>query len=100
MLLRTDRFDLTRLQESRAYDLLMRLPLLIWFLILAFVSSGSLDQYRQGADPEIPAAVYSLNIAMRLSVIAYVVIVIATVLVRTRPRGKARGLEPRISALL
>ena len=100
MLLRIALFDLTRLQESRAYDLLMRLPLLLWFLLLAFVSAASLDRYRQDADPELPAAVYSLNIAMRLSVIAYVVIVIATVLVRIPPRGKARGLEPRISALL
>jgi protein-S-isoprenylcysteine O-methyltransferase Ste14 len=100
MLSHIDHLELARLQQTQAYDLLMRLPLLLWFLLLAFVSAASLDRYRQDADPELPAAVYSLNIAMRLSVIAYVVIVIATVLVRIRPRGKARGIEPRISALL
>jgi protein-S-isoprenylcysteine O-methyltransferase Ste14 len=38
-------------------------------------------------------------IAMRLSVIAYLVILAATVIMRRSPIGKARGLEPRISAL-
>jgi protein-S-isoprenylcysteine O-methyltransferase Ste14 len=36
---------------------------------------------------------------MRLSVIAYLVILAATVILRRPPIGKARGVEPRISAL-
>jgi len=37
---------------------------------------------------------------MRLSMIGYLVILAATVVVRTPPIGKARGAEPRVSALL
>lgn len=97
---RVSRFDLAQLRQSHAYDVLMRLPLLAWFLLLALVSWASLDRYQREADPELPGPVYGINIAMRLSVIAYVIIVIATVVVRMRPTGRARGLEPRISALL
>jgi protein-S-isoprenylcysteine O-methyltransferase Ste14 len=42
----------------------------------------------------------ALNIAMRLSVILYLVVIAATVVVRMRPTGKARGIEPRASALI
>src|SRR4029077_8897774 len=37
---------------------------------------------------------------MRLSVIFYLVVIAATVVVRMRPAGKARGIEPRVSALV
>src|SRR5262249_16799401 len=39
-----------------------------------------------------------LNVAMRLSVIAYLIILIATVAVRRPPLRRARGAEPRITA--
>jgi protein-S-isoprenylcysteine O-methyltransferase Ste14 len=94
------RLDLARFQQSRTYDLLMRLPLLAWFTFLALVSLVSFEQYLSEADPDLPIPVYAINIAMRLSVMAFLVIVMATVIVRMRPTGKARGFEPRISALL
>jgi len=37
---------------------------------------------------------------MRLSVIAYLVVIVATLVMRMRPTGKARGVEPRLSALI
>src|SRR6516165_10254812 len=52
------------------------------------------------ADPGLPGAVYIVNIAMRASVIAYLVVIAATVAVRMRPARKAHGIEPRISALI
>jgi protein-S-isoprenylcysteine O-methyltransferase Ste14 len=48
----------------------------------------------------LPGAVYILNVVMRASVTAYLVVIAATVVVRTRPVRKARGMEPRISALI
>jgi protein-S-isoprenylcysteine O-methyltransferase Ste14 len=51
------------------------------------------------ADPALPGTAYCVIIAMRLSVIAYLVILAATVIMRRSPIAKARGLEPRISAL-
>jgi protein-S-isoprenylcysteine O-methyltransferase Ste14 len=88
------------MQQSRAYDVLMRLPMLAWSLFLGLVTLVGLRQYIGLADPALPSPVYALNIAMRLSVILYLVVIAATVLVRMRPAGRARGIEPRVSALI
>jgi len=97
---RIGRFDLTEPQQSRAYDVLMRLPVLAWSTGLAIVSAAGLERYASAADPALPRAIYSVNIAMRLSVIVYLGILAATVVVRIQPMAKARGAEPRISALI
>lgn len=99
----TSRFagwDLATLLQSRFYDVLMRLPMFIWSIVLGLVTLVSLQQYIWQADPMLPGAVYILNVVMRASVIAYLVVIAATVVVRTRPVRKARGIEPRISALI
>jgi len=87
-------------QQSRPWDVLMRLPMLLWSIFLAIVTLLGLEKYMREADPALPSALYVLNIAMRLSVIAYLVVIAASVLVRLRPARKARGVEPRISALI
>ena len=92
-------FALTRLQKSSAYDVVMRLPMLAWSLVLALALAVELERYWHAADPALPGAIV-LNIATRLSMIAYLVILAAMVMVRTLPIGKARGAEPRVSALL
>jgi protein-S-isoprenylcysteine O-methyltransferase Ste14 len=89
-----------QLKQSPTYDLWMRLPMIIWSSALALMSATALEQYVRTADPTQSAAVYSVNIAMRLSVIAYLVILSATVIIRRPPIGKARGAEPRVSALI
>ena len=88
------------LQQSRPWDVLMRLPMLLWSVFLTIVTLLGLEKYMREADPALPSALYVLNIAMRLSVIAYLVVIAASVLVRMRPARKARGIEPRISALI
>jgi protein-S-isoprenylcysteine O-methyltransferase Ste14 len=93
-------WDLATLQHSRLYDVLMRLPMLMWSIFLGLVTLVGLQEYIRQADPTLPGAVYSLNIAMRASVIAYLVVIAATVVARMRPAHKARGAEPRISALI
>ena len=77
----------------------MRLPILAWSVVLALAQAVELERYRHAADPALPGVIV-LNIAMRLSMIGYLVILAATVVVRTPPIGKARGAEPRVSALL
>ena len=94
------RFDLTEPQQSRAYDVLMRLPVLAWSAALAIMTAVGLERYASAADPALPRTIYSVNIAMRLSVIVYLGILAATVVVRIQPMAKARGAEPRISALI
>jgi protein-S-isoprenylcysteine O-methyltransferase Ste14 len=93
-------FDLAKLQQSRAYDLLMRLPMLAWAVGFAIVAAAHLAKYEREADPMLPDALYAVNIAMQLAVIAFFVTLAGTVVVRARPTGKARGLEPRVSALI
>ena len=93
-------WDFAALQQSRLYDALMRLPMLIWSIFLGLVTLLSLQQYMRKANPTLPGVVYILNVVMRVSVIAYLVVIAATVVVRTRPVRKASGIEPRISALI
>jgi hypothetical protein len=94
-------FAPTRLpQNPSAYDVVMRLPMLAWSVVLALSLVMELEQYRHAADPALPPAIYVLNIAMRLSIMAYLVTLAATVVLRTPPIQKARGAEPRVSALL
>jgi protein-S-isoprenylcysteine O-methyltransferase Ste14 len=93
-------WDIAKLQQSRLYDVLMRLPMLMWSTFLGLVTIVGLQQYVRQSGRELPDVVYILNIVMRLSVIAYLVVIAATLLVRVRPAAKARGVEPRISALI
>jgi protein-S-isoprenylcysteine O-methyltransferase Ste14 len=92
--------DFAKLQQSRGYDLVMRLPLLAWSVLCTMAWISGLTRYMREADPALPNTVYAINIAMRLSAIAFLVLLAASVILRGRPAGKARGIEPRISALL
>src|SRR4029077_267835 len=78
------------------YDVLMRLPFAGWVLTSALVQATGLAQYLNMApiDP-----VSALDIAMRLSTIAFLLLLAVAALLRTRPSAKAPGLEPRLSAL-
>src|ERR1700747_1714698 len=82
-----------KLQQSRAYDLLMRLPLLGWSMFCATLQMASLARYVREADAALPFAVYAVNMAMRLSTIGFLLLLGASVLLRARPTGKARGLQ-------
>jgi protein-S-isoprenylcysteine O-methyltransferase Ste14 len=89
-----------RLQRSRAYDLLMRLPLLGYAVFFATLQMSGLARYVHEADAARSLAVYGIGMAMRLSTIAFLLLLAAATILRARPTGKARGLEPRISALI
>jgi protein-S-isoprenylcysteine O-methyltransferase Ste14 len=79
------------------YDLLMRLPLLGWGLIAATIQVAGLSQLMNTKSMDF---VYANHIAMRLSTIAFALLVAAAVVLRAPPSGKASGLEPRIAALV
>jgi protein-S-isoprenylcysteine O-methyltransferase Ste14 len=76
------------------YDLLMRLPLLGWVLFAATLQLAVIIQ-----SPPTDS-IYEIHIAMQLSTIVFMMLLAAAVILRTRPSGKASGLEPRISALV
>ena len=79
------------------YDLLMRLPLLGWGSVAATVQIAGLIQLMSAKSADF---VYAIHIATRLSTISLLLLVAAAVILRTRPSGKASGLEPRLAALL
>jgi protein-S-isoprenylcysteine O-methyltransferase Ste14 len=81
------------------YDFLMRLPLLGWALFAATTQARALVQYVDIMNRPPLDFVYAVHIAMRLSSVAFMLLIVAAVALRTRPSAKAIGLEPRISAL-
>ncbi len=79
------------------YDGLMRLPLLGWVLLCAGTQLAGLSHSTDTRSMDFD---YLIHAAMRLSTIAFLLLIAAVVILRTRPSAKASGLEPRISALL
>jgi protein-S-isoprenylcysteine O-methyltransferase Ste14 len=85
--------------KSGLYDVVMGLPILVWSTGLAFLSATALHRFVKTADPTLPDAAYYVNIAMQLSVIAFLMLLGVTVVIRKPPVGRMRGVEPRISAV-
>jgi protein-S-isoprenylcysteine O-methyltransferase Ste14 len=83
--------------EPMTYDALMRLPLLGWCALLAAGQLAGLCQFINAGTVDV---VYVIHIAMRLSTIAFTLLIAAAAILRSRPSAKASGLEPRISALV
>ena len=97
--LRSSRAQFERLRRSWLYDALMRLPILGWAALIMLVSVSRLQNYVDTADPTLPGLVYGVDLAMRASTIAFCALIASTVVLRLRPAARARGLEPRLSAL-
>jgi protein-S-isoprenylcysteine O-methyltransferase Ste14 len=93
-------FDFAKFQQSHAYDVLMRLPMIGWAIAFAIKVATGLAKYEREVDPMLPDAIYAVNIAAQLAMIAFFVTLAGTVVMRARPAGKARGFEPRVSALI
>src|SRR6266542_5173830 len=98
--LRAAGLRLEKLRQSWLYDALMRLPILGWATLIVLESAVRLQNYVETADPTLPALTYGVNVTMRLSTIAFCALIAGTVVLRLRPAAKARGIEPRLSALL
>jgi protein-S-isoprenylcysteine O-methyltransferase Ste14 len=92
--------DFLKLQQSRLYDLLMRVPLLGYAIFFATLQMAGLARYVHEADAARPLAFYAIGTVMRLSTITFLLLLAAATILRARPTGKARGLEPRVSALI
>jgi protein-S-isoprenylcysteine O-methyltransferase Ste14 len=80
----------------------MRLPILAWAGILAAHAMRSLaPDLRNEALLRSGHAIFDVvSLAARSAVIAYLVIVAATVIVRLPPIAQAPGIQPRLTALL
>jgi protein-S-isoprenylcysteine O-methyltransferase Ste14 len=69
-------------------------------MFAAIVSGSDLPGYIGKAPRGLPDAVFAINVAMRLSTILFLILIAASVVLRARPTEKARGAEPRLSALM
>src|SRR5437762_567455 len=78
------------------YDALMRLPFLAWVSASAALQLAASIRYVNTTPIN---SVHAIDMAMRLSTTSFLLLLLATVIFRTRPATKAIGLEPRISAL-
>ena len=78
------------------YDVMMRLPLLIWALFCVTLKSRDIVQYMNKHPLDF---VYLTDILSRLSATIFLLLIAAVVIMRTRPSAKARGIKPRIAAL-
>jgi protein-S-isoprenylcysteine O-methyltransferase Ste14 len=94
------RSRLDRLTRSPIYDLAMRVPVIGWSTALSVCSAAGLEQFMHAADPALPSAIFAVEAVMRLSVIAYLAILAATVVMRKPPISKLRGAQPRASAFI
>jgi len=81
---------------SILYDLLMRLPLLVWASFCALRQFAGLLQYTNVTAMDFISGVH---VTMRLTTITFMLLLAGVVALRARPSAKASGLEPRISAL-
>jgi|SRR6516162_10320142 protein-S-isoprenylcysteine O-methyltransferase Ste14 len=76
------------------YDALMRFPLLGWALFVTTTQLVVFRHYLSGFPIDFA------HVAMRLSTAAFMFLMAAVVILRSQPSKQARGLEPRISALV
>jgi protein-S-isoprenylcysteine O-methyltransferase Ste14 len=89
---------LEALASTRGYDIVIRVILICCILLLALPNaSGVVARVR--AHPGTWDVSLLADILARSTVLLYFVLAALLVLVRSRPLGKAHGLQPRLSAL-
>lgn len=91
--------DWARWQQSHLYDVLMRLPIAMWGFFALLVVSVDLAGYLKNTAGIAPS-IFAINISMRLTTCGFLALITASTMVRMRPASKARGLGPRLAALL
>lgn len=82
--------------QPMIYDAVMRLPLLSWIVFSTTLQMAGLVRFTKVAPLSLTSAIH---LTMQLATIAFLLLIAATTILRSRPTAKAEGLEPRISAL-
>jgi len=87
------------LEQTKVYDLLAAMPLIVWYGLCASARYGALSH-------EISVAVFSatdlrslLNIASQLATSVFFTTLIVVLIFRDKPHAKAKGLIPRVAAI-
>lgn len=85
---------------TKAYDLVTAIPLVIWYGLTVVGQAGALDGEIARVDLSRPDAALWLTILSKLAILLFALIVIALLFARSAPRASARGMLPRIIAVL
>src|SRR5260370_11895805 len=80
--------DFAKLQQSRAYDSLMRLPLMGWSMFCATLQMAGLARYVRETDPSLPFPAYAVNLPLRLSTIPFLPLLPPSFFLQHRPPAK------------
>ena len=92
---------LARFRASRTYDRLMRLPILLYNGYILVGEVTSLKAWIAGLPaPLAITADFVTGLGSRIALILFLILLMGFHLVRRRPVAKARGLLPRLVALL
>jgi protein-S-isoprenylcysteine O-methyltransferase Ste14 len=92
--------DFARLQQSPVYDSLMRLPMLGCSVVAAAAQMAGLARYVAETGPGLSYSVWAVSLAVRASTIAFFLFQAAAIILRAPPTERARGIEPRLSAVI
>ena len=84
--------------STRGYDLVIRVVLICWILFLALPNATGVVA-RVRIRPEMWDLALLAEVLARSGVLLYFVLAAWLAVIRIRPVGKARGLQPRLSAL-
>lgn len=88
-----------RESSTAGYDLLMRLPALAYFGLVAWAKVVAITQAVANAGALDPLA-QAVTLAAQLATLLVLAIFAALTLVRSKPKARSRGLAPRLAALL
>ena len=84
--------------ETRVYDFLMRAIFACWFTVLATVQALGVAAVVR-AEGAVWDLALAADVTARATGILFLSLIICLAVIRSRPVGKARGLQPRFSAL-
>jgi protein-S-isoprenylcysteine O-methyltransferase Ste14 len=85
---------------SKAYDLMAAVPLVVWYGLSAIGQFEFLLKQVRKLALEGPDLTLVLTILSKLAVVLFAVVIIGLLFARRPPNGTARGVLPRIMAIL
>lgn len=86
--------------ETKTYDILVRVPLIAWFIFICFKLTIRLKSYVASAPADLPDSLFYSNILLQGSLFLFLVTFMTFIILRPSPLRKASGLQPRVTAAM
>jgi protein-S-isoprenylcysteine O-methyltransferase Ste14 len=87
------------LQTTKAYDVLVAMPLILWYGLSAEQIIPALAQKLESADPHRIGPDFVVSVLAQTAGVGFILLVLLFVLLRDPAKGKAKGILPRITAI-